>query len=571
MTLENGSPPKLPVQQLTILAVARFSEPLALTSVFPYLPEMMESFGVDKDDVAWWAGVTSAVFSLAQSACAVAWGRASDRFGRKPIIVIGLLNALFTFIIWGMATSLPMAIFVRALQGGASGNVGIIRTMVAEMVPEKELQPQAFSLMPLVWSIGSVFGPAFGGFFANPVRQFPGIFGDSVFFKRFPFALPNFVLACFFAISASTAILFLKETLETKRHSRDWGRVLGKRLLHFVGLQKHHHHHHKHQNGDDETGALLYQVNSHASGNYAPGDELKPITPSPPTWREVFLPQTKLTLLCYTFLALHSVSYDQVLQVFLHYPVQVPDETNTSLPFKFSGGFGLNSGRIGAIFAIYGVACGLIQFLLFPPLCHRLGVLNCFKACSLAFPIVYFITPYTALLASQEARFASLMCIMIVKAASVIVGFPCVTILFTNSAPNLRILGTLNGFATSFSGLGRAFGPAATGAAFTWGVGHGYVITPWWLLSFIAALGAVPVWWIVEGDGPRRPNDDSSSSEDGEVTEVDEDAPGGSTHCGLPVVREEVEFEGTGAPLLAKGPSRAANSQIGYSTISPRA
>lgn len=90
-----------------------------------------------------------------------------------------------------------------------SSPVGIIRTMVAEMVPEKELQPRAFSIMPLVWSLGSVIGPSFGGFFAEPAKQFPSVFGDIEFFKKFPFALPNFVAMVFFLISATSATLFL--------------------------------------------------------------------------------------------------------------------------------------------------------------------------------------------------------------------------------------------------------------------------------------------------------------------------------------------------------------------------
>lgn len=82
--------------------------------------------------------------------------------------------------------------------------------MVAEMVPERELQPKAFSLMPLVWSIGSVFGPAFGGFFARPADQFPDLFGHIEYFKRFPFALPNLMACCVFFISFMTGLLFLK-------------------------------------------------------------------------------------------------------------------------------------------------------------------------------------------------------------------------------------------------------------------------------------------------------------------------------------------------------------------------
>jgi len=88
--------------------------------------------------------------------------------------------------------------------------VGIIRTMVAEMVPEKELQPRAFSLMPLVWSLGSIFGPSFGGFFAKPAESMPGLFGHNKFLIRFPYALPNIVASVLFLIGITTGILFLK-------------------------------------------------------------------------------------------------------------------------------------------------------------------------------------------------------------------------------------------------------------------------------------------------------------------------------------------------------------------------
>ncbi len=102
----------------------------------------------------------------------------------------------------------------------------------------------------------------------------------------------------------------------------------------------------------------------------------------PVTLGEIFTPQTSINLLSYTFLALHSVAYDQVLPVFLNYPRVVPDDPNTHLPFKFTGGFGLSSDKIGTIYTVYGIACGVVQFLLFPTLCARFGVLNCYRAAS---------------------------------------------------------------------------------------------------------------------------------------------------------------------------------------------
>lgn len=64
--------------------------------------------------------------------------------------------------------------------------------------------------MPLVWSIGSVFGPVLGGSLATPAKKFPSLFGDSVLWTRFPFALPNVVAAVIFMIGVSVAFLFLE-------------------------------------------------------------------------------------------------------------------------------------------------------------------------------------------------------------------------------------------------------------------------------------------------------------------------------------------------------------------------
>ena len=379
------------------------------------------------------------------------------------------------------------------------------------MVQEKELQPKAFSVMPLVWSVGSVFGPAFGGLFAKPAEQFPGLFGNSYFFNKFPFALPNIIGGVVFLISLSTAMLFLKETLHSKKHSRDWGLILGRRITEafkdhpFRRQQKLR----RYSIQDAEASAPLLQSNG--TSRPAKARHEKPVAPS---MSSVFTRQTVINLASYTFLALHSVAFDQVLPVFLNYPAQEHTRSNTSLPLFFSGGFGLNSGHIGTIFTLYGITSGVIQFVLFPPLCARFGVLRCFRVCVLVFPVIYFLLPFTVLIENVRLRYGALLLLMICKAFAVIIGFPCSTILLTNSAASLSILGTLNGFATTFSALGRASGPALAGLAFTWGVKNNMIGAPWWILGLIAAVGSLPVWMIVEGDGPTAGGSDSSDAEE---------------------------------------------------------
>jgi MFS family permease len=153
--------------------------------------------------------------------------------------------------------------------------------MVAELVPEKVLQPVAFSLMPLVWSIGSVFGPAFGGFFARPAEQYPDLFGGSSYFKTYPFALPNLVACAVFFVSLLTGLLFLKETLESKRDKPDWGILLGEKLSRtFHRSRSFHRRQHRRSFVDAEaTAPLLARTDMSAAkheGDLHQPDEYQP-------------------------------------------------------------------------------------------------------------------------------------------------------------------------------------------------------------------------------------------------------------------------------------------------------
>jgi MFS family permease len=189
---------------------------MALTSVFPYVPELMESFGVPENEIARWAGLASATFCISQAFTGLIWGAASDRYGRKPIILFGLFNTMWTMLLWGFSTNLPMALTARALQGLGNGNVGILRTTVAELCPWKELQPRAFSIMPLVYTIGAIFGPTLGGALSNPLGVDPRKPRGDRFLEKFPYILPNLVAAAFFTVGIIVGWLFLKVSFAAK-------------------------------------------------------------------------------------------------------------------------------------------------------------------------------------------------------------------------------------------------------------------------------------------------------------------------------------------------------------------
>ena len=68
------------------------------------------------------------------------WGRISDKIGRKPVLIGGLIGTLISMVVFGFAKSFPIALLARAGGGLLNGNIGVIQTTLAEMVPQQEHQ-----------------------------------------------------------------------------------------------------------------------------------------------------------------------------------------------------------------------------------------------------------------------------------------------------------------------------------------------------------------------------------------------------------------------------------------------
>lgn len=92
-------------------------------SIFPYIYQMIQSFNItEKDDeIAFYAGMVTSAFAFAEFSTGVVWGRISDRVGRKPVLIGGLIGTALSMILFGFATSLPVALLARALGGLLNG------------------------------------------------------------------------------------------------------------------------------------------------------------------------------------------------------------------------------------------------------------------------------------------------------------------------------------------------------------------------------------------------------------------------------------------------------------------
>ena len=138
-----------------------------------------------------------------------------------------------------------------------------------------------------------------------------------------------------------------QETLETRKHKRDYGRILGKLLTQPFQKRKPRL---MPEHDSEQTASLLRHRRMSSTSTFddqtgQAGSKTRNVSSiAPPSYREVFQPQSNMNLLAYSLLALHSVAYDQLLPVFLHLTPQPHRSMNPAVhfPFKFAGGFGID-------------------------------------------------------------------------------------------------------------------------------------------------------------------------------------------------------------------------------------
>jgi hypothetical protein len=152
--------------QLLVLTLARLSEPLTQTSLGSYIYYQLQSFDRSLPDstIASQAGIIHAAFPFAQFLTAILWGRFADSEygGRKRVIWIGLLGTLVSIVGFGFSSSFAVAVAFRCLGGVLNGNIGVMRTMISEIIKEKKYQSRAFLVLPMTFNIGVIVGPILG-------------------------------------------------------------------------------------------------------------------------------------------------------------------------------------------------------------------------------------------------------------------------------------------------------------------------------------------------------------------------------------------------------------------------
>jgi MFS family permease len=201
---------------------------------------MVEDMGYSGNELGYHAGLLAAAFCFAQFLTAVPWGIMSDRFGRKPMIIIGTLGSGLGMLVFGSVKTFPQgrslstnlacllnlkyivlvrtAIAARMFSGLLSGNLGVVKSLLTEITDDTNRGP-AFSYMSLAWAIGCVIAPLAGGMLCKPAEKYPSVFSDrhGAVFADYPYLLPCMLCSAWTVFTAVFCMVFMVETRGTKK------------------------------------------------------------------------------------------------------------------------------------------------------------------------------------------------------------------------------------------------------------------------------------------------------------------------------------------------------------------
>ncbi|KAL6326372.1 hypothetical protein AAG906_007877 [Vitis piasezkii] len=208
----------LPIRELLSIWTVVLCTALPISSLFPFLYFMIRDFHIAKreEDIGYYAGYVGSAFMLGRALTSVAWGMVADRYGRKPVIMIGTIAVVIFNTLFGLSVNFWMALSTRFLLGSLNGLLGPIKAYAAEIFRDEYL---ALGLSTYSKGIGFIIGPALGGFLAQSAEKYPDIFSEDSLFGRFPYFLPCLFISVYAMIVTVACcwlpLRFLSRCLET--------------------------------------------------------------------------------------------------------------------------------------------------------------------------------------------------------------------------------------------------------------------------------------------------------------------------------------------------------------------
>ncbi|KAL7279051.1 hypothetical protein ACG7TL_006886 [Trametes sanguinea] len=458
----------IPWGQFSILLILQLAEPLTSQVIYPFAPELIRHIGIthgDETRVGYYVGLMDeletslfprtsvgrkawegdlqhllviqapreqsgrttladqSIFFATQALTVLHWSRISDHIGRKPVIMTGLMGLSISMYCFGLSRTFWGAVI--SLNGALNGNIGVMKSMLAEITDPTNIA-QAYAFMPIAWSTGATLGPIIGGSLSKPAERFPSLFGNSEFFKTYPYFLACSIPATFSAIACFVTLFFLKETVRNPLSIRQLLRLSPK--------------------------VAAAERDAQLPKSLDVDDESRPLP-----LRRLLVPRVIIAAGNYAFLAIVDITLRAIQPVFYSTPVAL-------------GGLGLEPQTIGMILSLYGVTNGIVQIFLFGRIHDRFGTKRVYLTGIASVLPVFALFPFINELARLEGLSTTVWALVLGQALlSIIINFSygCVFIFITASAPNKASLGSVNGMAQMVVSIMRTVGPATANSLFS--------------------------------------------------------------------------------------------------------
>lgn len=448
-------------RQISLLCFAHLVEPVAFFSIFPFINQMVaENGNLTPADTGFYSGLIESLFSLTQMCVMIVWGKLSDRYGRKPVLVISLWGCAVAVALFGFAKTIWQMLLFRSFAGVFAGTVVTIRTMISEHSTAKT-QAKAFSWFAFAGNMGILFGPLIGGALADPIHQYPKIFKPGGFLETYPYSIATLTTGSISAISAVLTMLFVDETLGTKSDSTS--------------------------NQNNSSGEPVENAG---------------------TWSLLKSPGVGPVLYLYGHIMLLMFSYTALLPVFFYEPISL-------------GGFGFSPFWISVFLALIGLSQAIWLLGIFPPLQHRIGTGGVLRWCAYSYPPFFLACPLLSLLLRQRTH-ATTVLFWIFAPLHTLIGvgvsmcFTAIQLALNDVAPSPLQLGELNAIALTITSGLRAFSPAAFTSLFAISVKKqlldGYLV---WLVMIVLGAGfTLAVRWLPENAEGRVYEDNAKKIDD---------------------------------------------------------
>jgi MFS family permease len=186
-----------PRSPLFVLFLTVFIDLVGFGIIIPVLPLYAEHFHASPVAIGWLTGIYSGM----QIIFTPILGKLSDRFGRRPVLIVSIAGTAIGFALMGMATALPLLFVARILAGITGGNISIPQAYIAD-VTAPEQRSRAMGMIGAAFGLGFTFGPLIGGIMS-----------------RISYSAPFYFAAGLAVVNALLVYLILPESLSREHRA----------------------------------------------------------------------------------------------------------------------------------------------------------------------------------------------------------------------------------------------------------------------------------------------------------------------------------------------------------------